>query len=98
MIINPGISFGLEIPGIIFWQVIFLGMVFYFWSRDYKVWGWFLMGLGGGLNLIERWRLGGVRDYWQIPGTSIYNNLNDYLIAIGVIQLLWYFLWKKRQK
>ena len=26
------------------------------------------------------------------------NNLNDYLIAFGVVQLIIYFIWKKRQK
>ena len=49
-------------------------------------------------SLIERWRYGGVRDYWPLPLTSIYNNINDYLIAVGVIQLIGYFLWKKKQK
>jgi len=98
MIINSGISFGLEIPGVFFWQFLFLGLVLYSWSRDFKIWGWFLVFLGGALNIIERWRFGGVRDYWRIPGTSIYNNLNDYLIAAGVIQILLYFIWKKRQK
>jgi len=96
--INNGASFGIQIPGMIWWQVMIILLVIYLWSRDKKAWGWGLIALGGGLNLMERLIWGGVRDYWQIPATSIYNNVNDYIIGVGVIQLLWYLLWKKRQK
>jgi lipoprotein signal peptidase len=96
--INTGISFGWQIPGIEIVSGILLVLLFYFWSRNWRAWGWGLIIFGGALNLAERFLTGGVKDYWLIPGTSIYNNLNDYLIALGVGELIVYFLWKKRQK
>jgi len=45
--------------------------------------------LGGILNLVERVVFGGVNDYWKIPFTNIYNNINDYLILIGGIIVVW---------
>jgi len=98
MIINEGASLGLRFLGMELIQIMMVLVIGVMWWRDKKAWGGGLMIIGGGLNLWERYRFGGVRDYWQIPMTSTYNNLNDYLIAIGVIQLIWYLLWKKRQK
>ncbi len=98
MIINTGASLGLNLPFLEWIQLFLLILLGLIWGRDKKAWGWLLMIVGGGFNLIERWQWGGVRDYWRLPLTSIYNNLNDYLIVIGVIQLLVYFLWKKKQK
>lgn len=89
---------GLTFLGMEWVQLFLLIILGVFWWKDKKAWGLLLMIIGGGLNLIERYRFGGVRDYWQIPLTSIYNNINDYLIALGVIQLIWYLIWKKRQK
>ena len=98
MIINNNASFGLSLPYLEWIQLLLLIILMIIWWKDKKAFGWLLMIIGGGLNLVERWRLGGVRDYWHLPLTSIYNNLNDYLIAAGVIQLIGYFLWKKKQK
>ncbi|HBP50878.1 MAG: hypothetical protein US68_C0005G0033 [Candidatus Shapirobacteria bacterium GW2011_GWE1_38_10] len=97
-VFNEEASLGLKIPALELISSFFLGLLVIIWWRDKKAWGLLLMIIGGGLNLVERFRFGGVRDYWQIPMTSIYNNINDYLIALGVIQLIWYLLWKKRQK
>ncbi len=98
MIINKGASFGMDIPYLWVISLIFLLILGFLWWREKRAWGFLLMILGGGINLVERWKFGGVVDYWQIPLTQIYNNLNDYLIAGGVLQLIWYYLWKKRQK
>lgn len=98
MIINTGISFGWRVPAIEILSLVLLFFLFYIWSRDWKKWGWALIILGGLLNFGERCLTGGVRDYWLIPGTLIYNNVNDYLIAIGAGELLVNFIWKKRQK
>ena len=98
MIINNSASFGLNLPYLEWIQLFLLIILGVVWWQNKKAWGWLLMIIGGGLNLIERWRYGGVRDYWPLPLTSIYNNINDYLIAVGVIQLIGYFLWKKKQK
>ena len=97
MIINQGISFGLNFPCLELVSVLLMLGLTVLWWKDKKAWGILLIVLGGGLNLMERYLYGGVRDYWKIPFTSIYNNINDYLIVIGVIQLFW-ILWKKRQK
>ena len=94
---NRGISFGINIPGILFVQLFFLGMSIYLWWHDKKAWGWLLIFLGGLFNFLERVIEGVVIDYWRIPFTNIYNNINDYLIFIGIIQVI-YFIWKKRQK
>lgn len=96
--INSGASLGLNFPAMGLIQIILLIILGFYWWQKKNAWGFLLIILGGGLNLIERLKFGGVRDYWQIPLTSIYNNINDYLIAVGAIQLIWYFLWKKRQK
>ena len=98
MIINYEASLGLTFPTLKWIQLFLLLMLGIIWWRDKKAWGFLLMLLGGGLNLYERWYLGGVKDYWQIPLTNIYNNINDYLIVAGVIQLIYHILWKKRQK
>lgn len=98
MIINQGASLGLSFPFLGLVSLVFLISLIIIWFKEKGAWGLLLMVFGGGLNLIERLRFGGVRDYWRIPLTSLYNNLNDYLIAFGVVQLIWYFLWKKRQK
>lgn len=84
-----------------------------FWGMEMVVWftwcwlliaairekhrGLWLAVVGGGLNLGERWWWGYVVDYWRIPGTNLYNNLNDWLIFIG---FGWYLFdkWQKRQK
>jgi len=97
-VINSGASLGINFPGLSIVQGILLLLLLWLWSREWRAWGWALVLLGGGLNFIEKIIFGGINDYWQIPGTNIYNNINDYLIGLGVIQIFWYFLWKKRQK
>lgn len=95
--INEGVSFGLNIPGILAIQLFLLGISIYLWWQDKRVWGWLLVFLGGFFNLLERLIKGAVTDYWRIPFTTIYNNINDYLIFLGILQVT-YFIWKKRQK
>lgn len=96
-VVNNGASFGLDFPAIEFVSGVLLILLLAFWYRQKGAWGVWLMVTGGSLNLCERIVNGGVRDYWKIPFTSLYNNINDYLIALGVIQLVWYIIWKKRQ-
>ena len=46
--------------------------------------------VGGGLsNWLDRWWLGGVRDWMEIPGVGLYNNLADYAITAAVLLWLW---------
>ena len=58
--------------------------------------GLFLIVIGGGLNTYERVRFGQVHDYWNFLGTGIYNNINDWLIGIGLILFL-ISIWKKKK-
>ncbi|MBI2465575.1 signal peptidase II [Candidatus Shapirobacteria bacterium] len=91
---NYGVSFGQSFPGIIFISALLLVVLIVMAWRDRKVSLW-LVVLGGGLNLIERLFFGYVRDYWKIPGISLYNNINDWLIFGGVA---WYILEKLKEK
>jgi lipoprotein signal peptidase len=93
MVTNYGVSFGLSFPGVLVWSILLLLFLIYWWWKD-KSWGLLLMVFGGVLNLADRLIFGYVRDYWQIPGTNIYNNLNDWLIFVGLI----IFLWEKTKK
>ena len=68
--------------------MVLLIILFFIWKKD-RNWGWLLIILGGLLNLGERLIFGTVNDYWLIPFTNIYNNINDYLIFIGGIIVLW---------
>jgi lipoprotein signal peptidase len=97
-IVNPGASFGLNFEGIGWIQMMLLIVCGWVWWKEKSAWGWLLIFIGGFLNYGERLFWGGVRDYWQIPGIRLYNNLNDYLIAIGAGQVIWYLLWKVRRK
>lgn len=58
--------------------------------------GLFLIVIGGALNTYERIRFGHVHDYWNFLGTGIYNNINDWLIGIGLILFL-ISIWKKKK-
>lgn len=98
VILNKNASLGLSVPFLEIVSLLFLIVLFRWWYKEKKAWGLALIIFGGLLNLIERFYFGGVRDYWQIPMTNIYNNLNDYFIVGGFIQVIWYFIWKKKQK
>ena len=57
--------------------------------------GLLLIIIGGGRSLWERWKWGYVNDYWNFLGTGIYNNLNDWLISLGLLIYLG-AIWKKK--
>jgi len=61
-----------------------------------EVIGLFLIVIGGALNTYERVRFGQVYDYWNFLGTGIYNNINDWLIGIGLVLFL-ISIWKKKK-
>jgi lipoprotein signal peptidase len=65
-----------------------LGLVgwWYYKERDWRL---LLIILGGALNFGEKLIRGYVTDYWIIPGTNIYNNLNDWLIFGGAVLYIW---------
>lgn len=85
---NSGASFGINFLGLNLVIIVFLIILFVVWRRDKNV-GWLVMIAGGVLNLVERLVFGVVTDYWKIPFTNVYNNLNDYLIFMGGIIVIW---------
>jgi lipoprotein signal peptidase len=94
MIKNFGMSFGRNLPALIWWEggVWLLTWIWFLRSKNWRVG---LIVLGGGLNLWERYKWGFVVDYWRIPFTGIYNNINDWFIFLGVVLYLWQQLKKK---
>lgn len=92
---NRGISFGQNIPNIIFFDLI-LCFLFSFFAVRIKSWGLVLMAIGGIVNLIDRIKLGYVADYWNLWNSGVYNNINDWLIFVGIILLIIEFLWKRK--
>lgn len=90
---NYGISFGIDGSFFILLSIIFV-LLFLFLSIK-KGGGYWLIFIGGFLNLIERIVLGYVRDYWNFFGLGLYNNINDWIIGVGVLICLINLLWKK---
>lgn len=89
---NYGFSFGLWFPFFeIVIGIVLVGLVI-FNLKERSVWLW-LVVLGGGLNLLERAINGYVNDYWKIPFLPIYNNINDWLIFVG-LGGYWWKKWK----
>lgn len=97
MMRNYGISFGQVIPGIL-WINSLLILILFIWFIRSKNWRLLPIIVGGMLNLVERWRMGFVSDYWRIAGTNLYNNFNDWLIFGGVTLCIWHYLQTKKLK
>jgi lipoprotein signal peptidase len=91
MIRNYGISFGNNIPGLYLVNIIMIVVLFVWWWRS-RNWRILLIIIGGGLNFLERLRYGYIIDYWKVPVIGVYNNINDWLIFIGVVLCLWQYL------
>ena len=81
-------SFNIVFLNIVF--VLILGWVYL--TNSFKSLG--LILIGGMVNLIDRLYFGYVRDYWNLGG-GVVNNLNDWIIGIGVLLFLVELLWKK---
>lgn len=96
LITNKGVSFGIGY-GLVSISVLFCVLILYIGIKQNRLYLWLILA-GGWSNLIDRFREGMVRDYWQIGQTGIYNNINDWIIALGVIIFLTEPLWKKQLK
>ena len=104
MVKNYGISFGIDGTFFIVLSIIFVLLFLYLnikeWrgpakSSAFRRAGIGLIFIGGAANLIERMILGYVRDYWNFLYSGLYNNINDWIIGIGVLFCLIDLLWKK---
>lgn len=90
---NRGVSLGWGGDFGILWMIMIVGVIAWWWKRE-STGKWFLIAGGLG-NLLDRLRLGFVCDYWNILGTGIYNNLNDWLIFLGILIVFWE-VWRKK--
>lgn len=90
--INPGISFGFfsELRGsnlVLISVVILVLAIFLYTSRNlmssHPIWMGLIVG-GGVSNLLDRFIMGGVRDWMALPGLNLSNNLADWSIVVGI--------------
>ena len=93
MIKNYGISFGMN--GMIFIVLNIIFILLFLILSIRKGGGFWLIFIGGVANLIDRIIFGYVRDYWNFLGLGLYNNINDWIIGIGVLFCLINLIWKK---
>jgi len=93
MVKNYGISFGMDGSVLIVLSIIFILLFLVLAIKKGR--GYWLIFIGGLLNLIDRMVFGYVRDYWNFLGMGLYNNINDWIIGIGVLICLTDLLWKK---
>lgn len=117
-VLNPGGAFGTKIGSGTFYTLIsilaiFLGIYFFFRTRENEVWfkaGWALI-LGGALgNLIDRFRFGEVLDFldfdffnMHIPSVIQLDrwpvfNIADVSVTVAMIIILWQVFLSGKQK
>lgn len=90
---NYGISLSIDWVNPLFLNIVFvLIMRCFFWRK--KSFFLALILIGGLVNLGDRLIFGFVRDYWNFGGFLV-NNLNDWLIGVGVLLFLVEIVWKK---
>ena len=92
---NYGVSFSVDWVNALLLNAIFILIVgwFYFKEKSYFL---VLILVGGLTNVVDRLVFGYVRDYWNFVGI-LTNNLNDWLIGIGVLLFLIEMVWKKQK-
>lgn len=96
VLVNKGVSFGINIPYIVFINIICVViLVVTFFKRSESV-GLFIIILGGVSNLIDRLMFGHIRDYWNLFNSGVYNNINDWIIGVGALIFIVETIWKKR--
>ena len=96
---NKGLSFGWFEGGWGMALLVWLVLWWVWWSGDFgggKVGIWMML-VGGAVNIGDRWRGGGVRDYWSWLNGVIYNNMADWLISGGLFVFI-LELWKDKPK
>ncbi len=98
--LNPGIAFGIKIPGLLQTILIFLALFFVAWYaiKDAKtIFSQIGFGLilGGGIaNINDRLMDGLVTDFIQVGSFPVFNAA-DSCITIGIVVLFWEMVVKK---
>lgn len=98
--INPGASFGwgdqlgsyLLLTGVI---LVLIASWFFLANIKSNYWAFVLFIAGGISNAIDRFLLGGVRDWLWVPVLNLQNNLADWFIVVGLIFFLFEILVRK---
>ena len=103
--INSQAAFSLPMTYFLLYPIIVLLIIIllWFWQRDWQrqsilIWPWALIIIGAISNLMDRIQYGGVIDFISVPyfiprfflGSATVFNLSDVYISIGVIWILWY--------
>ncbi|MGB0757799.1 MAG: signal peptidase II [Patescibacteria group bacterium] len=99
VVYNPGIFLGLQIPQTItiFTSTVLLLIVLYYLLKAVQnehimsVFGWGLIFIGGGSNLMDRIIFGVVVDWLIMPWHAVIN-LADVYITVGIILLVIYIV------
>jgi len=92
---NYGISFSIYWVNSLLLNIIFILIIGWFYWKE-KSYFLSLVLIGGLINIVDRLVFGYVRDYWNFGGALI-NNLNDWLIGVGVLLFLLEMIWKKQK-
>lgn len=94
IVINRGISFGITALSsqvvMSLLLVVFLALL-WFWGRELWKAHEYVAGLffGGSVsNIFDRFYWGGVRDWIELPGIEVHNNIADSIIVISLLLLM----------
>jgi lipoprotein signal peptidase len=79
---NYGVSFGINLPMIKLFLLVFLLILFWSLLKRFNWWTYFIF-VGGIVNFCDRLFFGYVRDYFKIM--FFYNNLADLLIFVALV-------------
>lgn len=111
--INKDMAFSLPMTYFLLYPiiVIILILLVWFWKKDYKrksilIWPWGMIIMGAFSNFIDRIKYGGVIDFINVPyfiprffsGSTTVFNLADVYISVGVIWILWYEWFYRKNK
>lgn len=91
-VMNMGVAFGFLDQRQ--WNLVLISLVLVFGIVKRGRFGWKLMLAGGAVNYWDRLLFGYVRDYWSFAGGKIYNNINDWVVMVGLVVLI--YQWRKR--
>jgi len=102
--INTEMAFSLPITYFILYPIIILilALLIWFWKKDFKrrsilIWPWGMIIVGAISNFMDRIQYGGVIDFINMPYFTVFN-LADVYISVGVIWVLWYEWFYRKNK